>query len=465
MKNHTKGFLLMLFLMVLVSACSRKRTLRTTPQVGSPMARDVSKSGLSLVKGKLLSVSETDGLIGWICEQDFEGEAPEIKVFVNNAPVTTPGLTKRTDISEPTAQFECASVGVPFRFVVPYADLQPFSGGWISVYGVPANGTGTLVLLSNSDLLKVPTVVVSPTPTPTSPPASPQPNNPHASPPANPGHVIPSSPAPIYYTVTGVSQPAAGGMVNGSASIVDGQSVSLQAVPNAGYRFQGWFNCPNPNGIYCQVSPTSSVAITATFLPMICEPGLPRSQSCSVSDGLGTGTQIQTCNSDGMSWGAFGACSSITCENGYLLRSDSTCSAPGPTDPAQTEPGKTAQATPKGWLDGRLGDNDFGGWACQPNLHNSLYVKVYVGTTLAKKKLVGTYIANRRNDPGVDNACSTVTPVSKRYRGFHRFVIPRTAFKAEDKGKRVFVFAVTHEKQNETQIRFGGEPGFSNLVP
>ena len=201
---------------------------------------------------------------------------------------------------------------------------------------------------------------------------------------------------------------------------------------------------------------------TQTGNPLACLPNSTFSQSCSIPNG--TGTQAKTCSSDSFAWGAYGACTVTGCNVGYM-NMGGNCSIPGPNDPAQLEPGRTAGTNPRGYFDGRTASGNFGGWVCQTNLRNSLKIRVYVGSataTKAQQTFVGEYITNQLENSVVSNSCSED---ANPYRGSRRFSIPRTDFGTAYSGKTVFVYGVKFGTTQEFLLNFGGLSGYTNKLP
>ena len=344
----------------------------------------------------------------------------------------------------------------------------------------------------DSGIYRVPTPS-SPTPSSTSASASsPTPSSTSASVPtsgaqSSTGSVNgPLTPAP-QYLVTGQSNPGAGGIVSGSSTVVSGQTVSLLAQANPGYSFQSWTNCALPNGSTCIVTANADTMVTANFtiqpitlniqIPVpgsvtVTGPNISCSQSCSVQLTPGTQLTISATTAYNKKISSWNGCDSVnnnscvlSLTNARSITVNTTNEYPGPEDVLEVEPGKPAGATPKGYLDGRKGTTAFGGWICQNNVHNSLFVKVYVGTaTNHKQTYIGQYPAFLGEDIGVSKACSNL-PDSRVYRGRRRFQIPLSHFAAAHRGKTVYVFGVKHGTQTEYAISFGGKAGYTNKVP
>jgi hypothetical protein len=219
-----------------------------------------------------------------------------------------------------------------------------------------------------------------------------------------------------------------------------------------------------PITLNIQIPVPDSVTVTG--------PNISCSQSCSVQ--LTPGTQLTISattayNKKISSWNGCDLVNNNSCVlnpiTSRLITVNTTNEYPGPEDALEVEPGRTAGASPKGYLDGRKGATAFGGWVCQNDVHNSLFVKVYVGTaTNHKQTYIGQYPAFLGEDIGVSKACSNL-PDSRVYRGRRRFQIPLSHFAAAHRGKTVYVFGVKHGTQTEYAISFGGIAGYTNKVP
>lgn len=57
--------------------------------------------------------------------------------------------------------------------------------------------------------------------------------------------------------------------------------------------------------------------LSSESFSLTCTPNSPHSINCHITNS--TGKQVQTCNSNGKLWGAYGACSNINCDNNHIL--------------------------------------------------------------------------------------------------------------------------------------------------
>ncbi|HMP20568.1 MAG TPA: InlB B-repeat-containing protein, partial [Ferruginibacter sp.] len=74
--------------------------------------------------------------------------------------------------------------------------------------------------------------------------------------------------APITYTLTTSSSPAAGGTVTGAGTYNSGTSVTVTATPAAGYTFTGWSGDASGTNTSNSVTMNSNKSVTANFAPI-----------------------------------------------------------------------------------------------------------------------------------------------------------------------------------------------------
>ena len=275
----------------------------------------------------------------------------------------------------------------------------------------------------------------------------------------------------VRFTVDGTQYVRGSGQGNvwpDSFNIPQNTIVSVTATPDAGFYLQrfssggGNTGCDSVSGSVCTVTMVANKTVVTEFARTVCTPSLVGSQACTVTNG--SGTQSGTCNSNGSAWGNSAACTVTSCNVGYM-NMGGNCSIPGPSDPAQLEPGRTAGPNPRGYFDGRTASGNFGGWVCQTNLRNSLKIRVYVGSptaTKAQQTFVGEYITNQLENAAVSNSCSDN---ANPYLGSRRFSIPRTDFGTGYSGKTVFVYGVKFGTTQEFLLNFGGLYGYTNKLP
>jgi uncharacterized repeat protein (TIGR02543 family) len=77
-----------------------------------------------------------------------------------------------------------------------------------------------------------------------------------------------SGEAPVNYTLSTTSAPAAGGTVTGAGSYTSGTNVTVTATPAAGYTFTGWSGDASGTNTSVSISMNSNKSVTANFAPI-----------------------------------------------------------------------------------------------------------------------------------------------------------------------------------------------------
>jgi hypothetical protein len=161
MKNKNKINLLILLLSLTVANCStRRRPVQNSGVNSSP----VQNQNLSVfvVKGKIVSVSTTDGLVGWVCEKTNQQTVPGLEIFLGSDRFTIQVFREPESLNA-EAISQCSGVGAPYRFSIPYVFLKDYPGQSISVYAVPSFSSGSRVTLTDSGVYRIPFPPTGPT--------------------------------------------------------------------------------------------------------------------------------------------------------------------------------------------------------------------------------------------------------------------------------------------------------------
>ena len=405
-----------LFLTLILVGCGGNRLSGYSDPVTPPQS-----NGEAL--GKITRFDSNGNLEGLVCQLNANGGV-NLQIYTGNEAAANGTLLQETkailtsDTTDAIFIGQCASVGTVYSFSIPFSVLQPRAGAKVYVYAKSLKSPGQLIKLENSgiiipDMLATTTTTIRLTTT-TVPPTT---------------TTVPPTTTTVPPTTTTIR--------TSTTTTTIASTTTTSTIPPT----------------------TSTVAITTTTIPVTTTTLPPVAPTTTTQPPVAPTTTtlppvVVTTTTTTV----------LSCNPGYYPQGG-MCLPPGPTTAPEIEAGQTIGANPRGYFDG-VKAGKFGGWACQTNLHNSLNVKVYVGATLATKRLVGTYLANNPDDPGVINTCSTVVPAANKYRGNHRFSIPNSVFLPTDSGKYIYVFALTHGKPSvERQLTFGNLAGFSMKVP
>ena len=405
--------LVVLFLTLILVGCGGNRLSGYSAPVTSPQS-----NGEAL--GKITRFDSNGNLEGLVCQLNANGGV-NLQIYTGNEVAANGTLLQETkailtsDTSDAFFIAQCASVGTVYSFSIPFSVLQPRAGANVYVYAKSLKSPGQLIKLENSGILKIPDMLATTTTT-------------------------------IRLTTTTVP-PTTTTIRTSTTTTTIASTTTTSTIPPT----------------------TSTVAITTTTIPVTTTTLPPVAPTTTTQPPVAPTTTTQppvapTTTTLPPVVVTTTTTTVLSCNPGYYPQGG-MCLPPGPTAAPEREAGQTIGANPRGYFDG-VKAGKFGGWACQTDLHNSLNVKVYVGATLATKRLVGTYLANNPDDPGVINTCSTVVPAANKYRGNHRFSIPNSVFLPTDSGKNIYVFALTHGQPSvERQLTFGNKPGYSMKVP
>ncbi|NBT58884.1 hypothetical protein EBT16_08890, partial [bacterium] len=136
----------------ITTGCSKKRSA----VAGAPVNQaNQLQTGVraNVIKGLISSITESSGLVGWVCEEN--NSSTDLRIYAANN-LTNLRATFSLEQSDSTALSQCAGVGVPFKFQVPFASLSNYTDMLIAVTAIPANSPQTSTPLTASNLYRVP---------------------------------------------------------------------------------------------------------------------------------------------------------------------------------------------------------------------------------------------------------------------------------------------------------------------
>lgn len=136
-------------------------TLQQKAANSTPAASPSSTAGFS-VRGKISSISATDGLVGWVCQNSNQAMLPGLEIELSNIRTTIQAFQERIP-SNSEAISLCSGFGNPFQFRVPYYFLADHVGKSVQVYAIPSFSRDVKVLLTDSNRYTVPGLPSAPT--------------------------------------------------------------------------------------------------------------------------------------------------------------------------------------------------------------------------------------------------------------------------------------------------------------
>jgi len=110
-----------------LTGCSRKHLVATTQTNSAAVLPNA-------IKGQISSISEANGLVGWVCEQNMVGST-DLVVYAESDKLQLANIQRVEEKTDKDAIADCALINaLPFRFTIPFSSLSTYSGKYISVY-------------------------------------------------------------------------------------------------------------------------------------------------------------------------------------------------------------------------------------------------------------------------------------------------------------------------------------------